>query len=158
MAEKDNRLNAVRALVGSGNIQSQEELIGKLEEAGYSVTQATLSRDLKQLGVAKIYDNHYGYCYRLSTDSTHPATYKEATPSDGIQSIEFCGNMAIIKTMPGFASVVASVIDRIVTLEIAGTIAGDDTVFVAIRENFSRQQVIFALDRCLPGIKNKNSK
>lgn len=159
MSEKSNRINAVRAIIGSGNIQSQEELIGRLEESGYAVTQATLSRDLKELGVAKVYDKRYGYCYRLSTyENTAQSAYREVTPSDGILSIEFCGNLAVIKTIPSFASVVASVIDRNISLEVAGTIAGDDTIFAVIREGFQQQQVISVLERFLPGIRLKNSK
>jgi len=151
-----NRKSAIKALVTEGNVQSQEELMGLLEEKGYSVTQATLSRDLKELGVAKVYDKHLGYCYRLSSYVQNmPHSYKEATPFDGILTIEFCGNLLVVRTIPGFASVVASMIDNNVKNGVAGTIAGDDTVFVALRNPFSKEQVMETLENAIPGTKNK---
>ena len=154
MTQKINRKSVIKAVIAEGNVQSQEELMGILIQKGYNVTQATLSRDLKELGVSKVYDKDFGYCYRLASFVAGPVAhpYKESTPSDGIVSLEFCGAMAVVKTIPGFASVVASVIDHNVKLEIAGTIAGDDTVFVALRPQFTQQQVASALEIYLPGI------
>ena len=153
MTQKINRKSIIKAIIAGGNIQSQEELMGILIQKGYNVTQATLSRDLKELGVSKVYDKDFGYCYRLASYGGSLArTYKESTPSDGIVSLEFCSGMAVVKTMPGFASVVASVIDHNVTLEIAGTIAGDDTVLAVTRPQFTPQQITSSLETYLPGI------
>jgi len=155
----NSRKNLIKALISDGNVQSQEELMGLLEMKGYAVTQATLSRDLKELGVAKVYDRHFGYCYRLASyENNLSQSYKEATPSDGIVSIEFCGHMAVIKTMPGFASVVASVVDTNVKEGVAGTIAGDDTVFVALREANAQNVIMTSLEHYLPGIGYKMIK
>jgi len=155
----NSRKNEIKALISEGNVQSQEELMGLLEMKGYTVTQATLSRDLKELGVAKVYDRHNGYCYRLASyDNNLSQVYKEATPSDGIISIEFCGHLAVIKTMPGFASVVASVVDNNLKTGIAGTIAGDDTVFVALRNADAENVMMTAMEHYLPGIGYKRIK
>lgn len=156
MNDKDDRKSEVRAIIAAGNIHNQEELMSYLEARGFSITQATLSRLLKDLGVAKVYDKLYGYCYRLpSYENNYDKAYREVRPSDGILSVEFCENILVIRTIPGFANVVASVIDRNMDAEIAGTIAGDDTIFATVRSRFTRQQVILNLGKFLPSAELK---
>ena len=156
MNEKNDRKSEVKAIIATGNIHNQEELMSYLDVRGYSITQATLSRLLKDLGVAKVYDKLYGYCYRLpSYENSFDKAYREVRPADGILSVEFCGNIVVIKTIPGFANVVASVIDRNLDTEIAGTIAGDDTIFATIRTRFTVQQVVSSLEHYLPSIELK---
>ena len=78
-----------------------------------------------------------------------------ATTSDGVLSIEFCGNMAVVKTHPGFANIVAFSLDKEAPLSVAGPIAGDDTVFVVLRKSDDRQAVLDELNPILPGIADK---
>lgn len=156
MNEKNDRRSEVKAIIATGNIHNQEELMSYLDVRGYSITQATLSRLLKDLGVAKVYDKLYGYCYRLpSYENNYDKAYREVRPSDGILSVEFCDNIMVVKTIPGFASVVASVIDRNMDAEVAGTIAGDDTIFATLRSRFTRQQVIVSMGKYLPSVELK---
>ena len=153
MYDKKSRHNTIKELVKSGMVHSQEELQALLVERGYAVTQATLSRDMKALGIVKMHDPEYGYSYRIPFHSE--AQHPYAPSVDGVQSIEFSSAFAVIKTRPGFASVVAAILDSSVHDVLMGTIAGDDTVLLLLREGFSREAVLASLSAALPGIDKK---
>lgn len=157
MKIKTQRLNAIVNLIENHKVGSQEDLLILLEKGGFKTTQATLSRDLKALKVAKQPDQDGGYVYVLpeSNDQDEPVVTHEEFPLSGILSIEFSGNLAIMKTRPGFANGVASVIDSHGPFEILGTIAGDDTILIISRENVSREEVIDSLSLFVPGIGDK---
>lgn len=149
---------AIKHLISSRKISSQEELVSLLEEEGFKLTQATLSRDLKYLKVAKVPDVETGYKYvipEVSQKAENPFPVNEEFPVSGVESIEFSGHMAIIKTRPGFANGIASVIDSHGPYEILGTIAGDDTILLISREGVSKTDVINALSLFMPGLKEK---
>ena len=149
---------AIKHLISSRKISSQEELVSLLEEEGFKLTQATLSRDLKYLKVAKVPDVETGYKYvipEVSNKAENPFPVNEEFPVSGVESIEFSGHMAIIKTRPGFANGIASVIDSHGPYEILGTIAGDDTILLISREGVSKTDVINALSLFMPGLKEK---
>ena len=106
------------------------------------VTQATLSRDIKQLKVAKVHDGTGDYVYRLPEESIS----KQAQPEGKKKpNIEFSGNLAVVKTRPGYAMGIASDIDSQAPSEILATIAGDDTILVIPRNGVSQEKVIAAL-------------
>ncbi len=129
-------------LIGKEPINRQEQLNKRLSELGFSVTQATLSRDIKQLKVIKVHDANGMYVYRLPENALQIIN----NPAQSIHSkIEFSGNLAVIKTRPGYAMGIASDIDTHAPKEILGTIAGDDTILVIPREGFSRQSIADAL-------------
>ncbi|WP_026474634.1 arginine repressor [Alkaliflexus imshenetskii] len=157
MKIKTQRLNAIVNLIENHKVGSQEDLLILLEKGGFKTTQATLSRDLKALKVAKQPDQDGGYVYVLpdSNDQDEPVVTHEEFPLSGILSIEFSGNLAIMKTRPGFANGVASVIDSHGPFEILGTIAGDDTILIISRESVSREEVIDSLSLFVPGIGDK---
>lgn len=157
MKIKTQRLNAIVNLIENHKVGSQEDLLILLEKGGFKTTQATLSRDLKALKVAKQPDQDGGYVYVLpdNSDQDEPVVTHEEFPLSGILSIEFSGNLAIMKTRPGFANGVASVIDSHGPFEILGTIAGDDTILIISRENVSREEVIDSLSLFVPGIGDK---
>ncbi|MBS2096951.1 arginine repressor [Carboxylicivirga linearis] len=158
MKIKAQRLMAIKHLISSRKISSQEELVSLLEEEGFKLTQATLSRDLKYLKVAKVPDVETGYKYvipEVSQKAENPFPVNEEFPVSGVESIEFSGHMAIIKTRPGFANGIASVIDSHGPYEILGTIAGDDTILLISREGVSKTDVINALSLFMPGLKEK---
>ncbi len=158
MKIKAQRLITIKQLIGSRKISSQEELVSLLEEEGYKITQATLSRDLKYLKVAKVPDVETGYKYVIpeAAQKTEDLTHRnEEFPVSGVESIEFSGQMAILKTRPGFANGIASVIDSHGPYEILGTIAGDDTILLISREGVSKTDVINALSLFMPGLKEK---
>ncbi len=157
MKIKAQRLNQIKLLIAENKVGSQEELLNLLDESGFSTTQATLSRDLKALKVAKRpgLDGSYAYVLPEDDEQNEDDEIGETFPISGVESIEFSGNMAILKTRPGFANSIASVIDSQGPYEVLGTIAGDDTILLISREGISRPDVINALSLFMPGIKKK---
>lgn len=158
MKEKNNRLEALRLIISSQELGSQEELLKALQKEGFKLTQATLSRDLKQLKVAKAATMGGTYVYVLPNDSMYkristPASIREMMQMTGFVSIQFSGNMGVIKTRPGYASAMAWNIDNANIPSIIGSIAGNDTIFFVIKEDVPRQEVIDALSEVLPNVK-----
>ena len=148
---------AIKQLISSRKVSSQEDLLALLDSEGYQITQATLSRDLKYLKVAKVPDPETGYRYVIpeSAVKQEEENSHEEFPVSGVESIEFSGQMAIMKTRPGFANGIASVIDSHGPYEILGTIAGDDSILIISREGISKTDVINALSLFMPGLKEK---
>ncbi len=157
MKNKSNRLDAIKIIISSKEVGSQEELLQELAREGYSLTQATLSRDLKQLKVAKAASMNGNYVYVLPNNTmykrmTDNQSAKEMLMHNGFVSIEFSANLAVIKTRPGYASSLAYDIDNQDLHEILGTIAGDDTIMLVLREGASRSGVKHALSAVIPNI------
>lgn len=144
MSTKKERLNAICRIIQAEKIGNQEELLKRLENSGFLVTQATLSRDIKQLKVVKVHDGSGDYVYRLPDYSTFMQSSKEQMRHH--PNIEFSGNLAVVKTRPGYAMGIASDIDTHAPREILGTIAGDDTILIIPREGISRDRIINALE------------
>ena len=143
----------IRRLIGSRNISSQEELMKLLEKKGFEFTQATLSRDLKYLKVAKMPDNRSGYVYILpDKEQTVEEVELQGSALSGLISIDFAQGIAILRTLPGHASSIAYTIDNLDAYEIAGTIAGDDTVLLIPRDGVSRSDVVNLLKLRMPGL------
>ena len=158
MKTKNNRLEALRMIISSQELGSQEELLSALQKEGFQLTQATLSRDLKQLKVAKASSMSGNYVYVLPNDTMYkrvstPSKVREMMEVPGFLSINFSGNMGVIKTRPGYASAIAWNIDDSDIPQIIGTIAGDDTIFIVIKEGVSHRDVINALREVVPNIK-----
>ena len=129
-----------------------------LQKEGFKLTQATLSRDLKQLKVAKAASMSGNYVYVLPNETMYkrvssPNSIREMMRVPGFISINFSGNMGIIRTRPGYASSIAWNIDNSDVPEILGTIAGDDTIFIVIKEGVKHQQVVEALSDIVPNMK-----
>lgn len=140
-------MEALKMLISSMELGSQEEVLQALEKEGFKLTQATLSRDLKQLKVAKAASMNGKYAYVLPNDTmykriTTPKMATEMLQSSGFVSISFSGNMGVIKTRPGYASSIAYNIDNSDIPSLIGTIAGDDTIFIVIKEGSTRDAVI----------------
>lgn len=138
-------------LVSSKEIGSQDELLQELRSEGFELTQATLSRDLKQLKVAKAASMNGHYLYVLPNETMYkrirtPLKATEMMTTSGILTINFSGNMGVIHTRPGYASSVAYNIDNAEIREIMGTIAGDDTIFIVIREGSDHNAIIQAIE------------
>ena len=158
MKNKNSRHQVIREMIISGRISSQEQLLEMLRLRGYALTQATLSRDLKLMQVAKVAAGNEGYVYRLP--GAVSANGGEGTPdritflSDGFRGIQFSGNLAVVRTLPGYASSIAAVIDNANAWEILGTIAGDDTILVIMNEGISRIDLSNTLKRIMPNLKD----
>ena len=140
---KEHRLQIITQIINNEVIRNQDDLIKSLAKKGIIVTQATLSRDMKELRLVKKHDANNLYVYALP--ETTPTTTASETNESNRLRIEFSGNLAILKTLPGYAMAIAFEIDKHNPQEIAGTIAGDDTILVIPREGYSREQVELAL-------------
>lgn len=144
MSTKKERLEAICRILQTEVVSNQEELLRELTMSGFAVTQATLSRDIKQLKVIKVPDGKGNYAYRLPEEAT-PATAVKREAAKVHPNIEFSGNLAVIRTRPGYAMGIASDIDAHAPHEILATIAGDDTILVIPREGIGRERVAEAL-------------
>ncbi|MGP1378552.1 arginine repressor [Prevotella veroralis] len=157
MKVKNSRLEALKMLISSMELSSQEEVLRALKTEGFQLTQATLSRDLKQLKVAKAASMNGKYVYILPNETmykrvTTPRKATEMLQRSGYISVKISGQLAIVKTRPGYASAIAYDIDASDSDLILGTIAGDDTIFVAIREGVTRGQILRVLSYVIPEI------
>ncbi len=157
MKVKNSRLEALKMLISSMELSSQEEVLRALKTEGFQLTQATLSRDLKQLKVAKVASMNGKYVYILPNETmykrvTTPRKATEMLQRSGYISVKISGQLAIVKTRPGYASAIAYDIDASDSDLILGTIAGDDTIFVAIREGVTRGQILRVLSYVIPEI------
>ena len=146
MQSVQNRQKAVLKIIGKEQISSQEELLARLQKEGIQTTQATLSRDLKALHIIKV----PGEGYQLPHNA-FPSASTGNTPQ-GIINLEFSGQFAVIKTLSGFASAVASFIDRHPSRPIMGTLAGDDTVLLLLRQGYTPQECMQALESSIPNL------
>ncbi|HEX6741839.1 MAG TPA: arginine repressor [Sphingomicrobium sp.] len=131
---RDQRLRAIADLIRARPIASQDELAEGLAALGVAVTQATISRDLEQLGAVKVRrDNRL--VYALPDQRAAAAGPELATVvRDWVRSVDWAGNLVVLKTPPGSAHLVAVALDGSDLPEVVGTISGDDTIFVAVRD------------------------
>lgn len=153
MNQKTQRLATIRKIIRSELVGSQDELIARLAECGIEITQSTLSRDLKFMNVAKVPHKNKGYIYVLPNTAQHDVNIS-SNISDNITSLTFSGNLGVLKTKAGYASAISVPIDNLDCPNIIGTIAGDNTVLIILREEANRNQVIESLMRIFPMLGN----
>lgn len=152
MNNRTQRLSIIRKIIRTEFISSQEELIACLEECGVQITQSTLSRDLKFMHVAKVPHKGKGYVYVLPNSSLNDAVVS-TNVTDNITDIAFSGNMCVITTKPGYASAVSVPIDQRGIYEILGTIAGDNTILLILREGYNKQSLLEQLYMLFPSLR-----
>ncbi len=147
------RLSALKELLGEGDASTQEELADELYKRRFDVTQSTISRDLRKIGAIKAIDQSGRTVYRLPTDAIS-AEIQAANYSTGLRGllldIQHNGAMIVIHTTPGSASLLARHLDQTKPAGILGTIAGDDTIFVAPATMKKIDETILAIDDGLP--------
>ena len=130
----EQRRNKIREMITQYAIGTQSDLVNRLTDAGFDVTQATVSRDIKALKLTKITDSRGIRRYTLP-----PAAEGDSPENDlsvfqsAFLSIEPANGMVVIRTRSGMAMAIAAVIDRLKLDQVAGCVAGDDTIFVAVR-------------------------
>lgn len=124
------RIEALRQILQEGELRTQVDLLEKLQEKGFGTTQPTISRDLNRLGAIKIKDHQGRTVYRLSTSEVDPPFSKGI--ENLIVRVEHNSTLIVIHTATGSANLIARQLDRIKPAGILGTIAGDDTIFVAL--------------------------
>ncbi len=149
MKNKRNRLIIISEILRSTLVGSQEELLKLLSEKQCEVTQATLSRDLKLLKVSKTPLSNGAYKYILPpVNKPQPieGTYSNLLSHGAVLSLEFSGQLGVVKTKPGYASAIAWDIDNKANEQVLGTIAGDDTILVIPREGVSREDILVMLN------------
>lgn len=157
MGRRNDRIQALIEIIKNNNVGSQEELQRLLQAQGIHVTQATLSRDLKMLRTTKVPLEQGVYAYMLPDASTLKKQLSTSNAVDfashagnGFLSLEFSGSLAVVKTRNGYASGIAYDIDMLNAPELVGSIAGANTVFIAIHDGVSRDKVREILSLILP--------
>lgn len=146
---KRSRQDAIVNLINNNSIETQEELLSLLEKNGFNTTQATVSRDIKELNVTKItYDgNKHKYVVGKVSEAAGVKSYKHLLGSC-IISMDYAENIVVVKTVSGMAMAVAAAIDGLAIEDIVGSIAGDDTIFLAIRRSNLAEKVIGDIKKC----------
>ncbi|MCR5456214.1 MAG: ArgR family transcriptional regulator [Bacteroidales bacterium] len=153
MNTKQNRILEISQIIETEVVRSQQDIIAKLGERGMDITQASLSRYLKEIQASRIPDGEGGYIYKLPSSAEQQQSKGIASE---IMSVEFAGpSIMVIRTGGGFANAVSAMIDSRSLTCFAGTVSGDDTIIIAIRDGYTRIQVRHMLSTEFPYIKDK---
>ena len=145
---KSERQSRLLQLIRSQDIGTQEELVAGLNEAGLNVTQATISRDIKELGIIKVTTGSGAQKYVPMERSGEVASGRLMKVfSEAVVQVDNAMNLVIVKSLPGMAQACASALDSMRLPEIAGSIAGDDTVFIAARSVEQAESLSSSLNR-----------
>ena len=139
---KSQRQAKILEIISTTNVETQERLLQELEDAGFHSTQATISRDIKDLRIVKELTSLGTYRYTTSTKEV-PATFSTRLNTifrECVTHYDYAQNIVVIHTLPGLAAAAASAIDAMNMSVVVGTLAGDDTVMVVMRDNNSAAQ------------------
>ncbi len=140
---KYSRHAKILEIIEKNVIETQEEIAEKLKELGMDVTQATVSRDIKELRLIKVMSEDGRYKYAPFTKSENPVSNKLLTIfSEAFVSGDYANNIAIVKTLPGMAQAAAATVDSLKWPEIIGTIAGDDTIMIVCRAEKIAEELV----------------
>ncbi len=130
---KNARQAAILSIIEQNDVETQEDLAKKLKDMGIVVTQATVSRDIKELRLLKVLSASGGYKYATADKAEHGLSERFVRMfKDSVLSISFAGNIIVIKTLSGSANVAAEAIDSMRLPEILGTMAGDNTILAIV--------------------------
>lgn len=137
---KTRRQSVLLQIIREREVETQEELMHSLRQLGFTVTQATISRDIKELRLAKVPDGKGGYKYALPQGTTKGDLNRRARRvfEDYVKGLDFSENILIIKTYPGGANAVAAVLDELEWEGVAATLAGDDVIILIVRPEEQR--------------------
>lgn len=134
MSIKDKRHRKIIEIITEYNVETQDDLMNRLRETGFEVTQATVSRDIRDLKLVKI-STEGMYKYALSNhDDMHISGKYRNIIKETVTRVDFAGNFVVLKTYSGMAQAAAAAVDGMRWNEIVGSIAGDDTIFVLMRD------------------------
>lgn len=141
---KNNRQRAIAEILREGLVRSQDDIAARLSSAGFAVTQATVSRDLEQIGAVKVKrGGMLGYSLpEQLVGSDWAVSRLQRIFAEWVHSVEPAGGIIVLKTPPGSAHLVGLALDQAKLEEIAGTIAGDDTLFVAVSDGVDQAEVV----------------
>lgn len=157
MSSKTERHYQIKRIILDNKIASQEELLESLRKSGFELTQATLSRDLKEIRVGKLADSVRGSVYVLheQLNNSNRQSNVPSIPVNSVLTVVFSYHLCVVRTFPSFASTIANYIDSSQLAEIAGTVAGDDTILVIPREGYSQKEILKALGSVIPDLESK---
>ncbi len=145
---KYSRHAKILELIEKYQIETQEELADKLKEHGMDVTQATVSRDIKELRLIKVMADDERYRYAAVSQSEGSINNKLLTIfTESFVSCDYANNIVVIKTLPGMAQASASAVDMLKWPEIVGTIAGDDTIMIVCRAELIAEELVNRLSK-----------
>lgn len=148
---KGQRHMKIREIITSQEIDTQDELVEALRKLGYRATQATVSRDIKELHLVKVPLEDGRYKYSLPSDQKFNPYYKlKRTLSDHFVSIDYTENLIVLKCLPGTASAIGALLDNLQWSEIMGTICGDDTILIICRTKAESAHVVEQILALLP--------
>jgi len=153
MKERIIRLKAIGKILKTHRIESQDALLGYMQNEGFPVTQATLSRDLKALKVGKLPDGKGGYVYSIPEEEGNQESSRDFIQDflKGYISIDWSGNIVVVKTYSGHSDPVALALDSFGFEEVLGTVAGrDNTVAVFLREGVGGEDFIKRMKGLIP--------
>ena len=134
---KSQRQAKIVEIIANRDVQTQEQLLEELRDAGFRTTQATISRDIKELRIVKEMADNGGYRYAVS-NADPVATFSGRLRTifkECVLGYDYAQNIIVVRTMPGLASAAASASDALSCSSVVGTLAGDDTLFIVMREN-----------------------
>lgn len=147
---KRNRHKAILELINEYDVATQEDLLVLLREKGFEVTQATVSRDIKELRLLKSLGNNGVYRYSVEKkEDTGYTGMLEALFAGSLLSVDYAGNICVIKCSPGLANAACAAIDNMNVSEVVGTIAGDDTIFMLCRTEEEAANVAVSLEKMI---------
>lgn len=150
MAVKTRRHAKILELISQFEIDTQEELLRRLRAAGFEVTQATVSRDIKELRLVKALSAEGKYRYSTGREENRDISAKfYAMMQDSVLSVKAAGNLVVIKSLSGMAQAICVALDTMHWDAVVGTIAGDDTIFVAAHNEQAAQQLAGELGRMM---------
>ena len=134
---KSQRQAKILEIISTRNVETQEQLLAALQEAGFRGTQATISRDIKELRIVKELTSLGTYRYSTSAgDMTGSFSARLNTIfRESVVSFDYAQNIIVVRTLPGLASAAASALDAMNLSAVVGTLAGDDTVMIVMRDN-----------------------
>lgn len=147
---KNSRQEAIKKIIKEQCIERQSDLAHALKQAGFEATQATVSRDIKEMMLIKVADANgkYRYAFPKEHEEFLAADRMTRTFQESIQSVHVSENIVVVRTMPGTAQAVAYAIDYLKWPEVLGTVAGDDTIFICVGD---RQDIKSVLEHLSSG-------
>ncbi|MFD2672780.1 transcriptional regulator AhrC/ArgR [Marinicrinis sediminis] len=140
---KGQRHIKIKEIIHQHEIETQDELVEALRNMGFQVTQATVSRDIKELHLIKVPSNDGRYKYSLPQDQKfNPMAKLKRTLQDHFMSIDFADHLVVMKSLPGTANALGALIDHLEWEEILGTISGDDTLLIICRSKQESEKIV----------------
>ena len=147
---KSQRHIKIREIITNGEIETQEDLVAALRKSGFKVTQATVSRDIKELHLVKVPLPDGRYKYSLPSEQKYnPLQKLKRALNDHFVHIDYTNNLVVMKCLPGTASTIGALIDHMEWEEVMGTICGDDTILIICKTEQNSKQVTDKLLRML---------